>query len=107
MIAYNATDIGSGSLNNAFCRGDCGERSCPWSATAIHSVAVDRTHNLSVDSRILYHNLTQFNSYCAISWCQRLCFWLYVTLQQGSEISQLIRYLRTICVQRQSHYHKS
>jgi len=32
-----------------------GERSCPRSATAIHSVAVDRTPNLPIERRKLYH----------------------------------------------------
>jgi len=36
------------SLINAFRRGGCGERSCPRSATASHSVAVDRTPNLAI-----------------------------------------------------------
>ena len=38
-----------------FSRGDWGERSCPRSATAIHSVAVNRTHNLPTGRRTLYH----------------------------------------------------
>jgi len=35
--------------------GSLGERSFPRSATAIHSVAVDRAPNLSVERRTLYH----------------------------------------------------
>jgi len=35
------------SLNCASCWGSWGERSCPGSATAIHSVVVDRTPKLS------------------------------------------------------------
>jgi len=41
------------SLNCASCWGDWGERSCPRSATAIHSVAVDRTPNLPIRRRTL------------------------------------------------------
>ena len=38
-----------------FCRGGWGERSCPRSATAIHSVAADRTRDISIEKRTLYH----------------------------------------------------
>ena len=43
------------SLNCASCRGNWGECSFPRSATAIHSVAVDRTPNLPTGRRTLYH----------------------------------------------------
>jgi len=43
------------SLNCASCRGGWGERSCPSSATAIHSVAVDRTTNLPIERLTLDH----------------------------------------------------
>jgi len=36
-------------------RGSWGERSFPRSTTAIHSVAVDRTPNLPIERRTLYH----------------------------------------------------
>ena len=42
------------NLNCASCRGGWGERSCPRNA-AIHPVAVDRTPNLPVERRTLYH----------------------------------------------------
>ena len=41
------------SLKYASCRGGWGERSCPRSATAIHSVAADRTPNLPIGRRTL------------------------------------------------------
>jgi len=44
-----------GRLIIAFCRGGWGERSCPRSATAIHSVAMDRTLHLPIERRTLYH----------------------------------------------------
>jgi len=43
------------SLKFASCRGGWGERSCPRSATAIHSVFVDQTPNLPIGRRTLYH----------------------------------------------------
>jgi len=43
------------SLNCASCRVGWGERSCPRSVTTIHSVAVDRTPNFSIERRTLYH----------------------------------------------------
>jgi len=43
------------SLNCASCRGGWGKRSCPKSATAIHSVAVDRPSNFPIERRTLYH----------------------------------------------------
>jgi len=43
------------SLNSASCRGGWGDRSCPRSATVIHSVAVDRTPNLPIGRRTLNH----------------------------------------------------
>ena len=54
LIACHATDLfhrqlaAVRSLNNAICQGVCGERSCPRSATASHSVAVDRTLSLNL-----------------------------------------------------------
>jgi len=38
-----------------FCRGSCGELSCPRSATASHSGAADRAPNLPVGRRTPYH----------------------------------------------------
>ena len=50
------TQLAAGrTLEFASCRGVWGERFCPRSATAIHSVAVDRTPNLSIGRRTLYH----------------------------------------------------
>jgi len=43
------------SLKFAHCRDDWGERSCPRSATAISSVAMDRKPNLPIGRRTLYH----------------------------------------------------
>jgi len=43
------------SLNCAPCRDSWCEHSCPRSAMAIHSVAVDRTSNLPVGKQTLYH----------------------------------------------------
>ena len=43
------------SLNCASCRGGWGEHSCPRSATAIHSMTVDRTPNLPIERQTLYH----------------------------------------------------
>ena len=39
----------------AFCQGGWGEHSCPRSATASHSMVVDRTPILPIERRILYH----------------------------------------------------
>jgi len=43
------------SLNCASFWGSWGERSCPRSGTAIHSVTVDRPPNLPIERRTLYH----------------------------------------------------
>jgi len=43
------------SLNNAFCWGGCGERSCSKKAATSHSVAVDQTPNLLLGRWTLYH----------------------------------------------------
>jgi len=52
----HAHDVTSAkSLNNPSCRVGWSERSCPRSATAIPSVAVDRTPNLPIGRRTLYH----------------------------------------------------
>jgi len=40
---------------NAFAGEVGGERSCPRSATAIHSVIADRVANLSLERQTLYH----------------------------------------------------
>jgi len=42
------------SLIFASCRGSCGELDCLRSATAIHSVAVERPLNLLIEKRTLY-----------------------------------------------------
>jgi len=44
-----------GSLNCDCCWGCWGERSRPRSVTAIHSLALDRTPNLPIGRRTLYH----------------------------------------------------
>jgi len=45
----------SRGLNCASCRGGWVERSCPRSATTIHSAAVDRSPNLPLEGRTLYY----------------------------------------------------
>jgi len=42
-------------LKYASYRGSWGERSCPRSATAIHSVSVNRTNNLPIERWTLHH----------------------------------------------------
>jgi len=55
------------SLNCASCRGGWGERSSLRSATTNHSIVVDRTPNLRIERRTLYHS-----AIAAPSWKQRL-----------------------------------
>ena len=43
------------SLNCSSCRGRWRERSCPRSATSVHSVVADRTPNLPIETRTLCH----------------------------------------------------
>jgi len=60
LIVRKATDLLTtigGMPNpeyNAFCPDDCGELSCPRSATMSHSVVVDRTTNLPIERWTLY-----------------------------------------------------
>jgi len=43
------------AMNFYSCRYSSGERPCPRSATALHSVVVDQTPNLPTERRTLYH----------------------------------------------------
>jgi len=43
------------SLNNDFCQGGCGKRSCPNSLRRVTQCGVDRIPNLPAESRTFYH----------------------------------------------------
>jgi len=53
-------------------RGSWGERSCPRSATAFHSVSVNWIHNLPIVRRTLYHRaiVAPAQSSSPMPWCQ-------------------------------------
>jgi len=49
------------SLKFASRRYGWGERSCPRSTAAIHSMAVGRKRNLSIERRTLYHRVIEWS----------------------------------------------
>jgi len=53
IIWFSVTAVGC-RLNSASWPGGWGDRSCPRNATVIHSVAVNRTHNLPIEMRTPY-----------------------------------------------------